>query len=224
MAVTANTPAATPASEPVEGMWDRRRRLVALEIEQVALGLFAEEGYDNVTTDDIARACGMSVRTFFRYFGAKRDVLLAVPRRSLAVLCEMVATRPADEPLLTSWRRAAIESVGLPEVDLTLIMRVHAITLENPGLAETIQGDPELTERFVQTNAHRLGVDPAGDLRPGILAGAVRSALITAMEQWSSGRSKDLATSFADAFDVLDGLAAIAPAPRPRRRSPKSKP
>ena len=65
-----------------EGVWDRRRRLVAAEIEQVALQLFAEKGYANVTTDDIARACNISARTLFRYFAAKRDLLLAVPRRS----------------------------------------------------------------------------------------------------------------------------------------------
>jgi hypothetical protein len=64
-------------------------------------------------------------------------------------------------------------------------------------------------ERFVQTNARRLGVDPDEDLRPGVLAGAVRHALIAALDQWSSGRSADLATSFEDAFAILADLEAI---------------
>jgi AcrR family transcriptional regulator len=206
-----------PVAALEEGVWDRRRRLVAADIEQVALGLFAEQGYANVTTDDIARACGLSVRTFFRYFPAKRDVLLAVPRRSLAALCDAVDQRPADEDLLTSWRAAAIGLLGGDEVDLALIEQLKVILRDSPDLVETINGDAELTERFVRTNAERLGVDPTEDLRPVIVAGAVRNALIATMDQWSTGRAGDLATSFAEAFDILAHLGAIGGG-RPSRR------
>src|SRR3984885_15715535 len=202
------TPAASAA--PVgEGVWDRRRRLVAGEIEQVALRLFAEQGYDNVTTDDIARACNLSARAFFRFCAAKRDVLLAVPRRSLIVLCDAVDQRPANEDPLTSWRAAAIGVLGGDEVDLALIEQLKVLVRDSPDLVDTINGDAELTERFVRTNAERLGVDPATDLRPIIVAGAVRNALIAALDQWSSGRTDDLERSFGEAFDILARLDTI---------------
>ncbi|WP_179963557.1 TetR/AcrR family transcriptional regulator [Mycobacterium marseillense] len=200
---------AAPAALAREGVWDRRRRLVAAEIEQVALRLFAQQGYDNVTTDDIAQACNISARTLFRYFAAKRDLLLAVPRRSLALLCDAVERRPADEDLLTSWREAAIALGGGNEVDLALIEQLKTLVRDNPDLVETINGDAELTERFVRTNAERLGVDPATDLRPIIVAGAVRNALIATLDQWSSGRADDLVRSFGEAFDILARLDAI---------------
>lgn len=200
---------AAPAALAREGVWDRRRRLVAAEIEQVALRLFAQQGYDNVTTDDIAQACNISVRTLFRYFAAKRDLLLAVPRRSLALLCDAVERRPADEDLLTSWREAAIALGGGNEVDLALIEQLKTLVRDNPDLVETINGDAELTERFARTNAERLGVDPATDLRPIIVAGAVRNALIATLDQWSSGRADDLVRSFGEAFDILARLDAI---------------
>lgn len=203
------TKPAVPSALAEEGVWDRRRRLVAGEIEQVALRLFAEQGYHNVTTDDIARACNISARTFFRYFAAKRDVLLAVPRRSLVVLCDAVDQRPASEDLLSSWRAAAIAVLGGDEVDLALIEQLKALVRDSPDLIDTINGDAELTERFVRTNAERLGVDPATDLRPIIVAGAVRNALIAALDQWSSGRADDLARSFGEAFDILARLGAI---------------
>jgi AcrR family transcriptional regulator len=203
------TKPAAPAALVEEGVWDRRRRLVAGEIEQVALRLFAEQGYHNVTTDDIARACGVSVRTFFRYFAAKRDLLLAVPRRSLVVLCDAVDQRPANEDLLTAWRTAAIGVLGGDEVDLALIEQLKVLVRDSPDLVDTINGDAELTERFVRTNAERLGADPAMDLRPIIVAGAVRNALIAALDQWSSGRADDLARSFGEAFDILARLDAI---------------
>jgi AcrR family transcriptional regulator len=203
------TKPAVPAPLVEEGIWDRRRRLVAGEIEKVALRLFAEQGYYNVTTDDIARACNISARTFFRYFAAKRDVLLAVPRRSLIVLCDAVDQRPANEELLTSWRAAALGILGGDEVDLALIEQLKVLVRDSPDLVDTINGDAELTERFVRTNAERLGVDPVTDLRPIIVAGAVRNALIAALEQWSSGRADDLARSFGEAFDILARLDAI---------------
>jgi TetR/AcrR family transcriptional regulator, regulator of mycofactocin system len=219
-----NKPAAEANPTVVEGVWDRRRRLVAAEVEKVALQLFAEQGYDNVTTDDIAQACNMSVRTFFRYFAAKRDVLLAVPRRSLVALCDAVDRRPADEDLLTSWREAAISLLGGDEVDLALIEQLKGLLRDSPDLVETINGDAELTERFVRTNAERLGVDPATDLRPIVVAGAVRNALIATLDQWSSGRADDLAKSFSEAFDILARLDTIGGRPKPRRSGSRALP
>jgi AcrR family transcriptional regulator len=40
--------------------------------------LFSERGYHNVTADEIARAAGLSVGTFYAYFFDKRDLFLAV--------------------------------------------------------------------------------------------------------------------------------------------------
>jgi TetR/AcrR family transcriptional regulator, regulator of mycofactocin system len=215
------TKPAAPAALVEEGVWDRRRRLVAGEIEQVALRLFAEQGYHNVTTDDIARACNISVRTLFRYFAAKRDLLLAVPRRSLALLCDAVDQRPAEEELLTSWREAAISLLGGDQVDLALIEQLKGI-VRDPDLVEAFNADGELTERFVRTNAKRLGVDPAADLRPIIVAGAVRNALIATLEQWSSGRADDLARSFNEAFDILARLDTIGGRPKPKTARSRS--
>jgi AcrR family transcriptional regulator len=54
---------------------DRRRQQAVDEIAGVAHELFVSKGYDAVSVDDIAAAAGCSPRTFYRYFGAKEDVL-----------------------------------------------------------------------------------------------------------------------------------------------------
>jgi AcrR family transcriptional regulator len=44
-------------------------------LQQAALELFAAQGYEQTTAMDIARAVGLTERTFFRHFSDKREVL-----------------------------------------------------------------------------------------------------------------------------------------------------
>jgi AcrR family transcriptional regulator len=54
------------------GRWepDARGRL-----EEAALALYAQRGFEEATVADIAKRAGLTERTFFRYFADKREVL-----------------------------------------------------------------------------------------------------------------------------------------------------
>src|SRR5947209_8550507 len=85
------------------GTWDRRRtelatqslalqlrakrsQMMVHELEAVALRLFEQRGFGDVTVDEIASEAQISVRTFYRYFPAKEDVLqVQIDRRSDAL-------------------------------------------------------------------------------------------------------------------------------------------
>ncbi len=45
------------------------------KLEEAALALFGERGYENTTVAQIAARAGLTERTFFRYFADKREVL-----------------------------------------------------------------------------------------------------------------------------------------------------
>ena len=49
---------------------DARARL-----EEAALALYSEQGFDQTTVEDIARRAGLTKRTFFRHFADKREAL-----------------------------------------------------------------------------------------------------------------------------------------------------
>ena len=50
-------------------------------LEQAALELYRERGFDQTTVAEIAERAGLTERTFFRYFADKREVLFWVRAR-----------------------------------------------------------------------------------------------------------------------------------------------
>lgn len=56
------------------GRWQPEARA---RLQEAALALFTERGYEDTTVADIAERAGLTKRTFFRHFADKREVLFA---------------------------------------------------------------------------------------------------------------------------------------------------
>jgi hypothetical protein len=73
--------------------------------------------------------------------------------------------------------------------------------------------------------ADRMGVDPAEDLRPGVVAATTMAAMRVATVNWLAGGGKgDLPAIVAASLDLLDGGLQAAAAPASRRRSAPNRP
>src|SRR6266567_2032644 len=72
---------------------ERRRTHTRREIAESAVTLFARDGYDNVSAEDIAEQAGISLRTFYRYFSAKDDVLSPIVTQATDDLLDHIARR-----------------------------------------------------------------------------------------------------------------------------------
>ena len=79
------------------GRWtpDARNR-----IEEAALELFIERGFEGATTAEIAARAGLTERTFFRHFADKREVLFGGQAEFQEFLVESVMAAPAEAPPL----------------------------------------------------------------------------------------------------------------------------
>ena len=78
---------------------ERKKTLAREAIEDAALRLFHERGYENTSIEDIAEAVVLSPRTFFRYFASKEDVVFASWQEIVDTVVVFLSERPQDESL-----------------------------------------------------------------------------------------------------------------------------
>ena len=184
----------------------QRSELMLSELEDVALRLFEQRGFD-ITVDEIASAAHISVRTFYRYFPSKDDVLqLRIDRRS-DDLRAALAARPADEPPLQALRAAFTEVVSAEDPEL--VRRWTSVVAATPTVLRGVLGGIQLKSHrtVAEFLGARLGLAP-DDLVPVMLAAAVGGVIQAAQTQWFV-QGGDLAAAISDGLAILEkGLGA----------------
>ncbi|MFC0863730.1 TetR/AcrR family transcriptional regulator [Sphaerimonospora cavernae] len=94
-----------------EGLRERKKRQMRQRISEVAIGLFVERGFDNVTVTEIAAVAEVSVNTVYNYFEAKEDLVLPPEDASPWRLADVVRQRcPGDSAAgaVLAWLREEI--------------------------------------------------------------------------------------------------------------------
>jgi len=81
-------------------------------LEQAALALYGERGFEQTTVAEIAARAGLTERTFFRHFADKREVLFA-GAGSLQDLLVSALARTADSAAPIDAVAAALEAAGV---------------------------------------------------------------------------------------------------------------
>jgi AcrR family transcriptional regulator len=171
-------------------------------LEDVALKLFEQHGFAEVTVDDIASEAGISARTFYRYFPAKEDVLqLRIERRSQALRVGLAA-RPDDEPALQSLRMALEEELSAE--DMVALRRWISVVAATPSVLRSVVGGIHLKTHRVMAEffSSRLGL-PSDDLVPTMLAASAGGVIQAALTYWFF-RGGDLSVIIFESFGVLE--------------------
>lgn len=90
------------------GRWEPGTRL---RLQRTALDLFLERGFDDTTVAAIAARAGVTERTFFRYFGDKREVLFDGQEALLTTFVAAVEDAPPGTSVM-ELIALALDSVG----------------------------------------------------------------------------------------------------------------
>lgn len=157
-------------------------------LEDAAMALFARQGYEETTVEEISAVAGVSVRTFFRYFASKRHVLFGdVAYQRVSQLGERLAQRPPGEDTIDSVRRA-FETLDLTDPgELAQIRARLALMQEQPSLLGTyLMISHELQRQVVAFVAERSGLSPTHPY-PMTVAAAAGAAWDVALWAWASG-------------------------------------
>ena len=214
------------SAAPVEGLRERHRKRTAADLEAAALDLFCLRGFDAVTIDDIAAAADVSRRTFFRYFASKEDVILSDHPKRLDELQAALDRRPAGEPALAALRHAVMSLADTYEEQRDHMVRRFTLVSTTPALeARSLCLQRNWETAVTEMLAARMGVDPARDLRPGVVAATTMAAMRVATATWLAGGGRgDLPVTVAASLDLLDGGLQAAATPPPARRRSRPEP
>lgn len=202
-------------SDPKEaGLRERKKERTREALETAAFDLFERKGFDHTTVEEIADACDVSRRTFFRYFSSKEDAFAGDHAAKTALFASLLAARPPGEPALESVRRVILglcEQFGRDKQATLRRMRIAAAShdlqqLEAESYDSRLDG---LVEALVARTGSPLDDDARMQIR--LVLGAAIVVMRSVAERWMADDGRgDLVEMVDHAFDLL--IAGFRPA------------
>jgi AcrR family transcriptional regulator len=163
----------------------------AERLRDAAFALFADQGFDATTVDDIAQRAGVGRTTFFRHFRAKEDVVFPDhPALAEAVVARLENSR--DEPPVEAVTAAALvvlhRYVGEGE---RARVRYRLVTSVEPLRARELASTHPYQRAFGRYLRELLGDDPTGGVDAEVVAAAVIAAHNHVLRRWLRGSATD---------------------------------
>jgi AcrR family transcriptional regulator len=197
--MTPAQPAATPAST--------RERII-----QVAIDLFASQGYRGTSLRHIAEQLGVTKAAVYHHFHTKDDIARVVLGRALDVLAAMTDRLIVAGTDPAAWQRA------LPQVlDIAFSQRQLLFVLERNEntFRERFAGDPDIGARLTSDPAGLAGLlanpatDPAVRVRLGCAFGSLFGLLFIFSDHYQDVPDDKLRQYLSDAIvTLLNGIPA----------------
>ncbi len=170
-------------------------------LEQAALDLYRERGFEQTTVAEIAERAGLTERTFFRYFADKREVLFGDQTMLHEIYASAIANAPASAtPIVVI--AAALEVVApLFQKRYELVRQRQSVIAANPELQER-----ELLKRTALASAMANALRRRGvtDSAASLVAEIGVISFSTAFTRWvSNPEEQDLSQLIRESLDQL---------------------
>jgi len=207
MSATAITIASMSAAvigyDQAMGRWEPNARG---RLEQAALELYVERGFEQTTVAEIAQRAGLTERTFFRHFADKREVLFQGAASLQELLVNAVASAP-DSSAPIAAIASALEAAGA----------VLGERRESARQRQTvIAANPELREReliklasLASALANALRARGVSDPTASLAAEAGIAVFKIAFERWvDESNQRDLPPLIRESLNALRAVTA----------------
>jgi AcrR family transcriptional regulator len=202
-----NIAMSTAVGHPEIGLRERKKARTREALQEAAMERFARQGFDGTTVEEIAEACEVSPRTFFRYFPTKEDVLFADGDARRERLLAVMADRPADEDAFATLRAAMGTLVADYRDDREALVRRFQIVAASPHLQAYKAEHQHGWEAAVVDVLERRALTAHASVTRGelqLVTAVTTAALRVALDAWvADPAAPDLGLLLDDAFARL---------------------
>jgi AcrR family transcriptional regulator len=173
------------------GLRERKKLKMRAAIQEKAMRLFLEKGFQATTIEEIAESVEISPSTFFNYFPSKEDVVLQDDLDPLMIAA--FNAQPAELSPIAALRNAmrAVFSNLTPEQNVLARQRMALISSDDDLRAAMLGQFMGLVDEVAGLLAARAGGSPT-DFAVRNLAGALLGVLMSAMLVAAEDPTRDL--------------------------------
>jgi AcrR family transcriptional regulator len=183
-------------------------------LRQAALVRFLAQGVEDTSAEQIAADAGVSLRTFYRHFRSKHDLLFA-DYTGLHWFRAALDAGPADEPIIDSVQSAIF---SFP-YDVDAVTKIAALREDELDPGRIVRHIREVQADFAdaiqaQLQRRSCGVNGVADqtaderVRIAVTARCIAAAVFGAMEVWMVGGDRSLGELARVCHAALESLRA----------------
>jgi AcrR family transcriptional regulator len=199
------------------GLRARKKQTAMRRVQEVALDLFDERGFTNVSVEEIAAAAGISPSSVYRYFGTKEGIVL-YDDVDLQFI-ERTEAELGSHPPVAAVRRAMTDVFAdFFERDDELARRKVRYAYEEPALrTANLETADSFVPLLAEVLARSTGRRP-DELDVQVIAAALVASLNAAVRHWhASGYRTPLRKEIDRALSVLESGLPLAQRAQRRR-------
>ncbi|MET7701054.1 helix-turn-helix domain-containing protein [Streptomyces sp. NPDC005485] len=175
-------------------------------LREAALALYLEHGFEQTMAADIAERAGVTVRTFFRHFADKREVLFD---ESSELLEKSLATLDAALPTVSTLDAVAAAldtAAGMIGSDRELAQKRHTVIMADANLRERELIKQAYMSAALADGLRRRGI---GDAEASLASETGLAVFRVAFQRWvDATEDLDLRDAMRQSFAQLRSLTA----------------
>jgi AcrR family transcriptional regulator len=186
------------------GLRERKKFAAMRRIQEVAMDLFDEREFADVTIEEIAETADVSPSSVYRYFGTKEQVVLW-DDFDVRLLDSFEAEFASHRPVEAMRRSLSGAITELFNRDDDLVKRKTRYALEEPALRPALLEQTDVfTQRVAEAFARASG-QAADELEPQVVAATLIAALMAAARHWySHGYQNPVVDEFEQALAIVE--------------------